>query len=167
VHRTGGCPDAAATDGGGSNTTSRSTTSSAAKEAAGTVDAANGSSTPEREKIGFPHEPEELHTTDDQQSRTTQRNHQTVGQATARRHHHHYRRLRGTVGRMQDDDDRLTRTVLSDEIVFIEQTTARAVDLNSIVRESGKIGFLSYIVYSFPFFLLPFRALPFYYYYYI
>jgi len=52
---------------------------------------------------------------------------------------------------MRDDDDRLTRTVLSDEIVFIEQTTARAVDLNSIVRESGKIGFFPYIVFPFSF----------------
>lgn len=55
---------------------------------------------------------------------------------------------------MRDDDDRLTRTVLSDEIVFIEQTTARAVDLNSIVRESaesGKIGFFPYTVFPFSF----------------
>jgi len=52
---------------------------------------------------------------------------------------------------MRDDDDRLTRTVLSDEIVFIEQTTARAVDLNSIVRESGKIGFFPDIVFPFSF----------------
>lgn len=65
---------------------------------------------------------------------------------------------------MRDDDDRLTRTVLSDEIVFIEQTTARAVDLNIIVRESGKIGFFP--LSCFPFFLFLFRALSFYYYYY-
>lgn len=51
---------------------------------------------------------------------------------------------------MRDDDDRLTRTALSDEIVFIEQTTARAVDLNSIVRESDKIGIFP--LYCFPFF---------------
>jgi len=60
---------------------------------------------------------------------------------------------------MRDDDDRLTRTVLSDEIVFIEQTTARAVDLNSIVRESGKIGFFPYTV--FPFFSFSFSRTAF------
>lgn len=122
VHRTGGCPDAG---DGGSSTTSRSTTNSAATEAAGTVDAAIGSSTPEREMIGFADGPGVSCTTsDDQQSRTRQRYHRTDGQATARRHHHHCRRLWGTAGRMRDDDDRLTRTVLSDGIVFIEQTTA-------------------------------------------
>jgi len=82
---------------------------------------------------------------------TAQRYHRTDGQATARRHHHHCRQTRGTAERMRDDDDRLTRTVLSDVIVVIEQTTVRAVDLNSTVRESGKIGFFPYIVFPFSF----------------
>jgi len=60
---------------------------------------------------------------------------------------------------MRDDDDRLTRTVLSDEMVFIEQTTARAVDLNRIVRESGKIGFFP--LYCFPFFSFSFSRTAF------
>jgi len=162
AHRPGGCPDAAAAGGGGgSSTTSISTTGSAATEAAGTVDAAIGSSTLECEGLGF-HAGREsctITTTNDQESRTRQRHHRTDGQATACRHHHHCRRLRGTAGRMRNDDDRLTRMVLSDEIVFIEQTTARAVDLNSIVCESGKIGF--FLLYCFPFFYFSFTRTAF------